>query len=217
MRSRRNGIGLGSLVVAAAASTATIETIEVERVEGVYSLHAETLLDASPAAISSVILDFNRFGRISSVYKEYGYLDPQPDGTPTVFTRMEGCLMKHVFCKSMTRVERLEAAESGYIRTVTLPEQSDFLRSTSEWIIEAEGEGARMTYRLEMEPDFWVPPVVGPWYLKRTLLRGGGDAIDRIERLAQDVEAVEQAAALDAASASFRGESAIGAAIAQGH
>ena len=180
-------MAIGALFVAAAASTATIETISVDREQGVYSLHAETLLDASPEAITSVILDFDRFGRISSVYKEYGYLDPQPDGTPTVFTRMEGCLMS-MFCKSMTRVERLESAETGYIRTVTLPEQSDFKRSTSEWIIETEGEGARMTYRLEMEPDFWVPPVLGPWYLKRTLLRGGGDAIDRIERLAQEIE-----------------------------
>jgi hypothetical protein len=50
-----------------------------------------------------------------------------------------------------------------------------------------------------MEPDFWVPPVVGPWFLKRTLMRGGTRAINRIERIAnappepeivvQDVEA----------------------------
>ena len=43
-------------------------------------------------------------------------------------------------------------------------------------------------------PDFFVPPVIGPWYLKRTLRRGGGEAIDRIERLAQAVEELEQGA-----------------------
>jgi hypothetical protein len=85
----------------------------------------------------------------------------------------------------MTRVERLEVNEPTHIRTVTLPEQSDFKYSVSEWFIEADEGGSRMTYVLEMEPDFWVPPVIGPWYLKRTLLRGGGAAIDRIERLAR--------------------------------
>jgi hypothetical protein len=192
MSPRRIAIAIGAVLVAAAGSTATIETIDVDLEAGVYSLHAETLLAASPEAISGVILDFDRFGRISSVYKEYGYLEPQPDGTPTVFTRMESCLMTNLFCKSMTRVERLESAETGYIRTVTLPERSDFRRSTSQWFIEAEGAGSRMTYRLEMEPDFWVPPVVGPWYLKRTLLRGGGAAIDRIERLAQEAELISR-------------------------
>jgi hypothetical protein len=70
-----------------------------------------------------------------------------------------------------------------------MPEQSDFKRSSSEWVLEPEAGGTRMTYSLTMEPDFWVPPVIGPWYLKRTLQRGGGNAINRIERLAQAVAA----------------------------
>jgi hypothetical protein len=191
---RRLALATGVFGLAAGGSTATIDTIVVERENGVYSLHAETLLAATPEAITSVLLDFERFGRISGVYKEYGYLEPQADGTPTVFTRMEGCFIR-IFCKSMTRVERLETAETGHIRTVTLPEQSDFKYSTSEWIIEPEGEGSRMTYRLEMEPDFWVPPLIGPPLLKKKLLSGGGIAIDRIERLAQEVAAGGQGVA----------------------
>lgn len=177
-------MAIGALLIAAVASTATLESIDVSLDDDVYRLHAETLLEANPEAIRQVLTDYERFGRISSVYKEYGYLDPESDGTPVVFTRMEGCVL--FFCKSMTRVELLEVNAPGHIRTVALPERSDFKRSISEWRIEEAGDGARMVYTLEMEPDFWVPPVIGPWYLKRTLKRGGGDAIDRIERLALD-------------------------------
>jgi hypothetical protein len=45
-----------------------------------------------------------------------------------------------------------------------------------------------MKYRLEMEPDFWVPPLIGPWYLKRTLSHGGVRAVSRIERLARELD-----------------------------
>jgi hypothetical protein len=38
---------------------------------------------------------------------------------------------------------------------------------------------------MEMEPNFWLPPFVGPWFLKRTLLQGAPAAIDQIELLAQ--------------------------------
>jgi hypothetical protein len=38
---------------------------------------------------------------------------------------------------------------------------------------------------MEMEPDFVLPPFVGPWLLKRTLLQGAPAAIDQIESLAQ--------------------------------
>lgn len=185
-------LALGVLLVAVSASTATIESIDVDHEGKTYSLYAETLLDASPEAITAVLLDYERFGRISSVYKEYGYLDPLPDGTPVVYTRMEGCLL--FYCKSMTRVERLEAASPGHIRTVTLPDRSDFKRSISEWTLKQEAAGTRMIYTLEMEPDFFVPPLIGPPILKRTLRRGGGDAIDRIERLAQDVQESGQGA-----------------------
>jgi hypothetical protein len=174
-------------IVAGAAVAATLDTIEVGREGGVYSLLSETRLAASPEAIRAVLTDYENFDRISSAYKDFGYLETEPDGTPIIFTRMEGCVL--FFCKSLTRVERLEVNSPEHIRTVTLPERSDFKRSVSEWLIEQRGDITHVTYTLEMEPDFWVPPVVGPWYLKKTLKRGGGAAIDRIERLAQEIDA----------------------------
>jgi hypothetical protein len=41
-----------------------------------------------------------------------------------------------------------------------------------------------MTYTLVMEPDFFVPPIVGPFILKRILRSGGARVISRIERMA---------------------------------
>jgi hypothetical protein len=39
-----------------------------------------------------------------------------------------------------------------------------------------------------MEPDFRLPPVIGPWYLKRMLSQGGVRAVMRIERLARQMD-----------------------------
>jgi hypothetical protein len=186
LRAAAFGLGaaaLGLCALESIAYAAQIRTLDIDRESGRYSLYADTFLQAPPGEIFDVLLDYDRFNRISSVYKEFGYLDPAPDGTPIVFTRMEGCLLK-IYCLSMRRVERLEADKPGHIRTVTLPEQSDFRYSVSEWTLEPEGAGTRVIYELEMEPDFWVPPIIGPWYLKRILRRGGTVAITRIERLA---------------------------------
>lgn len=186
MRLRPSAAAVGTVGLCALASlvwAAQIHKLDIERDSGRYSLYADTFLDAPPDEIFDVLLDYERFNRISGVYKEFGYLEPAADGTPIVFTRMEGCLMR-IYCVSMRRTERLEAERPGHIRTVTLPEQSDFKYSESEWTLEPQGAGTRMIYELVMEPDFWVPPVIGPWYLKRTLSRGGARAIARIERIA---------------------------------
>lgn len=176
-------VGLAIGVAASVASAATIRELDISRDDGRYSLVADTYLAAPPQAIFEVLVDYERFDRISSVYKEFGYLEPQPDGTPTVYTLMEGCVM--FFCKSLRRVATLEARPPYFIKATALPERSDFEHSVSEWHLEASGDGTKVVYRLEMNPDFWVPPVIGPWFLKRTLMKGGARAVNRIERIAR--------------------------------
>jgi hypothetical protein len=182
----------GSLTMAA---TIDEDALEVTRSDGRYSLAAEAHLAATPESIYDVLMDYddNAYGRISSVYKESRYLDPAPDGTPIVYTRLEGCLLRFL-CLSLCRTERLESIEPRWIKSSVLPERSNFKHSTSEWALESDGNGGtKMKFRLEMEPDFWLPPIIGPRILERTLERGGVNAVRRIERLARirDGRAVE--------------------------
>jgi len=162
--------------------------LQVSRDNGRYELYADTFLAAPPAEIYDVLLEYDNdaFRRISSVYKESRYLDPAPDGTPIVYTLMEGCIM--FYCMTIRRTEKLEKRAYRYIRTQTIPEESDFKYSRSEWTFTPEGGGTRMSYSLVMEPDFWVPPIVGPFVLKRILKSGGARVISRIERMAQGQE-----------------------------
>jgi len=164
---------------ACTAGAANLRNIEVSKESGRYHLVADTHLAAPPEAIRQVLLDFDedRYHRISEIYKESGYLPPDSDGTPIVYTRVEGCLL--FFCRSLRRVERLEVATPNLIRTAALPDRSDFKYAVSEWHLDPEGDGTRLTYWMDLEPSFWLPPFVGPWFLKRTLLHGA----PRVRRL----------------------------------
>jgi hypothetical protein len=184
----RTAAALGALAVSALGVAATIDDLDVMKQRGRYSLEAEARLAATPESIYAVLTDFddNAYSRISRVYKESRYLDPASDGTPIVYTRMEGCALWH--CMTLERTERLETDEPYYIKSVALPEASNFKHAMSEWMLAPDGDGTKMTYRLEMEPDFFVPPIIGPWYFKRTLAQGGLRAVTRIERLARELD-----------------------------
>jgi hypothetical protein len=188
MTAVRAAAAVGAMVVGALAAAATIDDLDVERHRGRYSLEAEARLAATPESIYAVLTDFddNAYARISRAYKESRYLDPASDGTPIVYTRMEGCALWH--CMTLERTERLETDEPYYIKSVAIPEGSNFKHAMSEWVLEPDGDGTKMRYRLEMEPDFFVPPVIGPWYFKRTLSQGGLRAVTRIERLARELD-----------------------------
>jgi polyketide cyclase/dehydrase/lipid transport protein len=177
------------VAASAVLSAATIDSLDVTRDKGRYGLVASAHLAATPASIYAVLMDYddNAYGRISSAYKESKYLEPDTDGTPVVYTRMEGCMLWH--CMKLERVERLESVEPTWIKSYTLPERSNFKYSTSEWSLQPDGVGGtNMIYKLEMEPDFWVPPVIGPLVLKHQLSSGGMRAVRRIENLARELE-----------------------------
>ena len=186
----RLALSLGAIAVLACAEAlaAAIRTIEIEHDDGVYRLVSTAYLAAPREAIFDVLTDYERFGRISSTYTDYGFMEPAADGTPIIHTTMEGCVW--FFCVTMRRVERMEVEAPRYIRTDTLPEQSNFKLGFSEWTLEPEAGGTSMTYRLTMEPDFWIPPLIGPWVLKQRLERGGRGAVNRIERLALEAGAL---------------------------
>jgi hypothetical protein len=188
MRIVRVAAALGAVAAGALAAAATIDDLDVSKQKSRYELEAYARLDATPESIFAVLTDFddNAYSRISRAYKESRYLEPAPDGTPLVYTRLEGCMLWH--CMTLERTERLETDEPHWIKSTALPEQSNFKHATSEWRLEPDGDGTLMSYRIELEPDFFVPPVIGPWYLKRTLSQGGLRAVTRIERLARELD-----------------------------
>lgn len=176
---------LSGLALNGPAVSAVIHDLDVSRHRGRYELVAHTFLDAPVRAIFDVLTDYDddAFGRISSVYQESGYVGADEDGTPLVYTLMRGCMV--FFCRDMRRVSRLEVEAPTLIRTTALPARSDFKYSRSEWMLEPTDRGTEVTYRLVMEPDFWVPPFVGPLFLKKRFREGGRRALERIERLAR--------------------------------
>jgi hypothetical protein len=186
---RRAAVALAAVAAGSCVWAAAIDKLDVAKRRGRYSLVADAHLAATPQSIYAVLIDYddNRFARISSAYKESRYLDPAPDGTPIVYTRMEGCVLWH--CITFNRVERLETRPPNWIKSYTLADRSNFKYSTSEWTLEPDGAGGtHMIYKIEMEPDFWVPPIIGPWAIKRELAQGGPRVVRRIENLARQLE-----------------------------
>jgi hypothetical protein len=176
---------LPGLALNAPAVSAVIYDLDVTRHRGRYELVAHTFLDAPARGIFNVLTDYDddAFGRISGVYEESGYVGADEDGTPLVYTLVRGCMV--FFCRDLRRVSRLEVEVPTLIRTTALPARSDFKYSRSEWMLEPTDRGTEVTYRLVMEPDFWVPPFVGPLFLKKRFREGGRRALERIERLAR--------------------------------
>ena len=176
-------LATGALLACQPVGAADLEEVVVERVEGRYELRSETLFDASVEDLYRVLTDYDQFEKFTSAFTVSRNLDPDEQGRPRFYNEMEGCVL--FFCVTFQRYGHLELEPKSYIRAVVDPNTSDFDYSVESWRLTPDGDQTRLVYQFQMEPSFWVPPVIGPFYIRRALRAGAVRAVDRIEALAQ--------------------------------
>ncbi len=185
---------LATMLMAGTATAAELRDINVEHSKGRYTVYSVVWFDATVEQVFEVFRQWDLSTKFSSVIVESRDIEPDELGRPQYFVRNQCCLL--FFCKSFVRQGYVELEVNEELRAFADPEISDFLLSNETWTFAREGSGTTVSYHLEMEPKFWVPPGIGPYFIKRKFRNSGGEAIDRIEAIAQDIS-IAQAGALD--------------------
>ena len=164
------------------AVAAELRDVVVKKEGDRYHLTSTTYFEATQSQLYNTLIDFDKYPLFSSAFVEAENREPDEQGRPQFYTRMEGCAM--LFCKTYIRVGYLELQPKFDIVAMVDPEESNFAYSRERWQLIPEGEGTLMIYDFEMEPGFWVPPIIGPYVIKRALRSGGSNAVNRIEAVA---------------------------------
>lgn len=178
----RNLLCVLLLSISAMAQAAEFREIEVDREDGLYSMRSQVYFNVEPEYLYRVLTDFNLFKKFTSAIVESNNVEADEKGRPQFYARMEGCVL--IWCRSFVRIGYLELKPTAEIIAISDPERSDFEISRERWQLIPEDGGTLMIYEFQMVPAFWVPPLIGPFYIKRALRSGGVDAVNRIEALA---------------------------------
>lgn len=162
---------------------ADLREIAVDYDGDVYTVDSSVWFAAGQRAVYEVFSDWDLSTEFSSAIVESRNLGPDKQGNHGYFVRNRGCIL--FFCRSVVRVGTVERQPPHSLTAVADAQKSDFALSDERWTFEPENGGTLVHYHLELKPDFWVPPVIGPYIIKRKLRDDGGEALDRIELLAQ--------------------------------
>ncbi|HNP62433.1 MAG TPA: hypothetical protein PKH39_00780 [Woeseiaceae bacterium] len=171
------------LACAPAAQSAEILSIQVDSDEGVYTMTSEVWFEVPVAQIYKVYRYWDYAPDFSSAIVEARDMEPDGSGRPQFYIRNKGCVL--FFCKSFERQGYIESLPMSEVRAFANPDTSDFIFSNESWRFLPRDGGTIVTYDLVMKPKFWVPPGIGPYLIKRKLKNNGGDAVNRIEKIAQ--------------------------------
>jgi hypothetical protein len=155
--------------------------VQVYRQDGRYWVQVDTTIAARPERVLAVLQDYGHLGRLDSSVLESRVLEQHPHGA-RVHVRLQGCAL--FFCTEMEEVLDYEASPDESRLTATIEAGgTGFRAGVMRWELEeAPGHRCRLRYRAELEPAFWVPPLLGTWMLKRFLRQRALDMTVSLDR-----------------------------------
>ena len=174
-------VALIMLLITPAAMATEILAVDVQVDGDVYRLHGESIINAPADFIFDILTDYDNFHRISRGIAETRFLEPGEDGTLFGYTRIDSCVW--FFCRQFEKVEQIRTIAPTQITTEVIPDQSDFNINKTQWSLTSVEGGTLVKYDAEMDPDFWIPPLIGPWALKNKLQSSAEQIGVRIEYL----------------------------------
>ena len=172
----------GLLFSSAVYSGDVIES-EVTYKKGVYTAKLEIQIKASSEKVYALFTDFDYLTRLSENITSSTLIR---DNAPEYIVEIEthNCVL--FFCKDLNQTQRVNVLDNGQIIVEDIEGQSDFIYANTLWHIRTFENGTRVSFQSNMKPDFWLPPLLGPWLFKKRMLKDTQAMIERLEDLAND-------------------------------
>ena len=185
-RGRALQTALAVLLTAVCGNTlaAQFYSLKVNRDGDTYRLSVDVYLDAPPAAVYRVLTDYNHLGRISGVVRQSRLLRRMDAHTALVYVESRVCVW--FFCHTLRETQKVFESPPDSVTAEAIPAQSNVRLAASSWQLRPDGTGTRMRWQLSIEPEFWIPPFIGPALIKSELRTESTYGARGIEKLARE-------------------------------
>lgn len=172
-------LGLGGVLYAGGLMAAELQSVEFERKEERYIARIKVRLAAPQQEAFAVMQDYQNLKRLNPAVQEARVINLMP-GTTRLHTRIRMCIS--IFCREITQVQDMRSFGLGELNATVLPEQSDLAYGYAYWRFDDCAGETCLLFRAEIDPKFWVPPVIGNWMFRHVLRKEAMTTSEGIER-----------------------------------
>lgn len=172
----------GILLLLSGSPAGEITHSYVDYEDGHYLVRLVMKIEADMETVYSLLTDFDQLTKLNDSIKVSRLLHSN-DKQHRILIEMEGCVW--IFCRRVNQVQQVTEMGMGYIKAVTLPDQSDMEYGRVLWHIQQQDNVTVISYSADVIPAFFVPPLIGPYLMKDRLLEEAEKTIRGIERLAR--------------------------------
>lgn len=157
--------------------------VAVERFDQRYIVEIDARFNTSAERLRLLLTDFPNLHLINDSIRRSEILEINSPQHHCVRTEAHVCVA--LLCKDIVQVQDVSVLPDGNLLATIRASRSDFSYGVARWQFWEDATGTRMLFRSEVEPAFWVPPLIGPWLISRALHAEALKSVANLERLAE--------------------------------
>lgn len=157
-----------------------LQHMDVEHRAGRYTIDMQVTLEVPADAAYQTFTDYPNLNRVNDAIESSKVLEQDPQRGALVQSMIRVCVL--IYCRRLNQTQWMRQIPPERLTADVVPEDSDFSFGHAEWRIWPCADGACLSFTAELEPSFWVPPIIGPWVVKRKLRQEAIQTCDGIER-----------------------------------
>jgi hypothetical protein len=184
----RSGLSLVLMSLASMQSQAAqVLAVQVGRDDQRFHIDMRVAIDAAPVQVFRALQDYAAMPRYNPDLRAVRIEPTSAPNRVRLFTTIHTCVL--LFCKTMHQEQLMTAtahATGGLLEAELIPHSGAF-SGQGHWLVQpCEAQrSACLDIQLELVPQFWVPPVLGPWLIRRTMYEEAQRSTHGLEQVAQ--------------------------------
>lgn len=162
--------------------------VQAKRDQGRFQIDMRIAIDATPPRVFRALQDYAAMPRYNPDLRSVRVEPTTAPNRVRLFTTVHTCVL--LFCKTMHQEQIMTAtanARGGLLQAELVPQDSAF-GGEGHWMVgpcRAEHSPTCVDIQLVLLPQFWVPPLIGPWLIQRTMLDEAQRSTLGLEQVAQ--------------------------------
>ena len=170
-------IGLNVCFVANASE------VNVRYANDTYYFFAKFDVEASPTRVMKILNDYENIAELNPAIHTSERLVSSDNTRIRIRTVVHDCIL--FFCKNIVRVEDVRQHGNTKLEAFLIPMLSDLQSGYAVWELQRNPFGTTVVYNADMQPKFWVPPIIRSYVLTKKFRSRVTETVSRLQEVAK--------------------------------
>ena len=156
-----------------------IESLNSKYENGRFTIDSKAIINAKKERVFQILTNYEELPKLSSKIIYSKIIDQNTNFTK-VTSKAQSCVL--FFCQKIINTQ-LVRVKGDQITAETVAVESDLKFGQMNWQIEEKSGKTHINYSATIELKFFVPPVIGTYFVKHLLEKEAKEILKNVERL----------------------------------